>query len=242
MNFVDKYGLYHHKPCVNDEPSSNNGWLYTSIAKHLGFPIAKSSLQKCFLSCLRSISPLQLDRLPGKKEPPISRDEILGMVSLGLLDVKHLEENYWQFCNLDGFVPKSLWQLNWWEVVKSLWRIRKSHRNALWDSDYWNEKVWVHPDHLHIGFRLTPQDTYYMLKKSGRRANPIHFIYFYISTYLSGNSLIPWLKLKDLGWENTRLFKRIDLHAALVAEFPIGHLFLDVIPSPHGKNTISSSL
>ena len=223
--YVDKYGLYHHKKVVEGEPSSNNGWIYTAYAALLGITIDKMRLIDCFQRCIISSEPFKMNRLPGKGLPPMSRDEVLGLVSLGILDDHILYKQHYQFCNLPNFEPKSLWKVSWVKALKAAWRIRNSHRNALWDE----------PDLWHFGFRLPPQDTYYVIKKAGGRPGFLHTLYFYVSTYNSGSHLIPWLKLKSLGMEKSWLYRRINLPLALEKEFGYPgrvHDFLLLAPPP----------
>lgn len=193
--YTDKYGRWHDKETINEEPSSNNGWIFTAYAKMLGIPIPLFPSYDCYLDCKITCYPLKIDRTPGKKLPPISRDEILGLVALDYLPIDYLQDSHWQFCNLDGFEPKPLWRVNWFKALASAWRIRKAHRNALWEEkDLW-----------YLGFRLPPQDTWYVLKRNKIKPSLIHSLYFYLSSlhtvYRGSDSgkLILWMKLTDLG-------------------------------------------
>lgn len=87
-NYFDKWKRVHDKPCIGEEPKSNNGWIYTAYLKKIGYQVDLMSLSTCFRQC-KQINPetgeLYLVRSPYKDYPPMSRDEILGMVYLGFL-------------------------------------------------------------------------------------------------------------------------------------------------------------
>lgn len=223
--YQDMWGRWHHKPCRDGIPSSNNAWIYTAYAKLLGLTVFTPVLFECFLLCVYSEKPLKIDRHPMTELPPISRDEILGLVCLGYIDHKWLERYYWQFCNIREFEPRPLWEIAWWKAIKAAWKLRKSHRNALWEE----------PDLWHLGFRLPPQDTYYVLRKHKVKPSWFHTLYFYVSAIRTlrrgGHSglLILWMKLKDLGMADSWLFKRIDLKSALIGEMGAEHPFIERI-------------
>ena len=230
--YTDRWTRYHDKPCVDGEPSSNNGWIYTAYAHLLGLPVDIRKLSICFKACIVSTDRMVINRTPHKQLPPMSRDEILGLVVLGLLSAKTLEKNHWQFCNLDGFRAIPLWRVNWIKaiyvllkmglarlIVTLFYRTRKApdtiadlaHRNSLWaEDDLWN-----------VGFRLPPQDTWYVLKSVNKTPAILHTIYFYLSAWLTvwgkdaSGTLILWMKLKDLGMEDSKLFKSINLKKAV---------------------------
>jgi len=191
-NYICKYGLYHNRPCKNNEPRSNNGFIYTAYAHALGFPIA--DIRDVFLSCVKSLVPIHINRLPGKIEPPISRDELIGMVHLGLLDPGFLIENKWRFY-------KSDLSYSFIDQIKALWSLRNKGQRAVWE-----EKIYAaYP----ITFKLMWHDRYYM-KKYFKKKTFIHErIAFYAHAFvsiakrnnktnnISGKNLI-WLQLKDL--------------------------------------------
>lgn len=221
MSYQDGWGRFHDKPCYGNEPSSNNGWIYSAYAKQLGLELNHSDLHNCFDLCWDS-KPFNINRSPGKKLPPMSRDEILGMIALEMFPIVWLERNHWQFCNLPGFKAKSLWDINWFKAVKALWKIRNAHRNALW----------TEPDLYQLGFRLMPQDTWYALKKNDCKVGLIHSLYFYISSISTvfgkdnaSGKLILWLKLKDLKMEGSMLYKYLEWEDAFYAYFGPNHPF-----------------
>jgi len=222
--YQDRFTRWHHKPVFDGEPSSNNGWIYTAYAYHLGFGLHMDELFKCFYDSKRGEWP-KVDRSPGKMFPPLSREEVLGLYICGMIDFTMIKKSHWQFCNLIGFTPKPLWQTNIFKALKAAWKIRKAHRNALWEEE----------DLYHLGFRLPPQDTWFVLKVAEKHVGILHTLYFYISSLLTiyGDSnsgkLILWVKLKELKMENSFLYKMLDYKKAFKAYFPYGHDFLKVM-------------
>jgi hypothetical protein len=220
MNYQDKWTRWHDKPCTDGEPSSNNGWIYTAYAFHLGLDFKFFELDACFEECRRGEWP-KIDRTPGKLYPPLSRDEVIGLYVCGLIYIKQLRRTHWQFCNIPGFEPKPLWKVNWFKAARAAWKIRKAHRNALWEED----------DLWHFGFRLPPQDTWFILKVAERKPSFIHTLYFYISSILTitgksnSGKLILWLKLKELKMEDSPLFTFLEWENAFIEYFGEDHPF-----------------
>lgn len=233
--FFDKWSRWHDKLCRDGKPSSNNGWIYSAYADLVGLPVNRTKLYECF-SQSRPNYPhtWPLHRSPGKALPPMSRDEILGLDYFNMLWTTELADvRYWQFCDLPGFKPKPLWRTNWIgafyylalmgiaQLIKLCWWnddnvdeapawIRKwSHRNSLWEA----------PALWHLGFRLMPQDTWYMLKRAGfdKRISWLHNKYAWYSmerTIKSGDpsgTLIVWMKLNRLNLTDHPLYKKIDI-------------------------------
>lgn len=125
--YTDKFGRIHDKPTDGDSPSSNNGWLYSAIAKKLGMQldINKTAGQFCALFRLRT---------PQVSTPPISRDEILGLAYLGYLKPEHLSG--WNFS------PFPIPEFDLFDFVKQVlalvdWKNRTlKHRNTFWKEEY----------------------------------------------------------------------------------------------------------
>lgn len=120
ISYFDKYGRIHDKPCLNGEPSSNNGWIYTAYYKKLtGYStIDPEAANVCCDELVRS---------PNKPVPPISRDEILGLVYLGFLLPGHLDG--WSFS------PYKVPEINPFKLIKQLWEMRNQDRNYFWKND-----------------------------------------------------------------------------------------------------------
>lgn len=238
MNYYqDKWGRFHHKPCKNGEPSSNNGWLYTAFAVKVGLPVYADLLEECFDKCVE-YDPIshsaELSRSPDKTNPPISRDEILGMTALGLLKQEHL--NGWNFS------PFPLPAFSAVKLLKQLWELRPSfsryvtylgdeegdypklfgyhiitpHRNYFWKNNL---------DQLYrFAFSVPVQDRYFILKTWGKFSwlKPSHIFYRAVSKVdelLPKKSGIKFLKYSD----NSSSDRRRKLEEAMVTEFPKDH-------------------
>tara|TARA_R110000851_G_scaffold263127_1_gene415628 strand:- start:782 stop:1465 length:684 start_codon:yes stop_codon:yes gene_type:complete len=195
--YQDKYTRWHDKPCVNSEPSSNNGWIYTAYSKYLA-PETRNfeTTLGCFNECVRSYSPLRIDRSPGQLTPPLSKDEVIGMASLGLLTRSDLDFNHWNFCNLPNFKPEKLTLKSAYRAAKILYKIRKEHRNYMWQ----NSLTEAYP----LAFYLPPEDQYYVIKYYGKKPGILRTIIFYINavmTIYKGDKsarMMLWLKCEDL--------------------------------------------
>lgn len=122
-----KYGLYHDKKVINGEPSSNNGWIYTAYGLKLFGEVYIES--NTFNECYQSTQDfMRIDRLPNKRTPPLSIDEVIGMVSLGVLNADMLEAYDWY---MYGDI-RAYKKIRWIDSIKEAWRCRKQHRNYWW--------------------------------------------------------------------------------------------------------------
>jgi len=185
MSYYDKYGRIHHKYCINGEPSSNNGWIYTAYAAKLGLAVDKEKLSKCFNECLviglgKDGHTHHLMRSPGKPLPPISRDEILGMAELGLLQPKHLDG--WNFS------PYPIPRFNPIKLAQQLWDLRPSlnrHRNYFWQNNL---------DQMYrFAFSVPLSDRHFILQQFGK-FNLIYWAIAKIDSMIGKPSGIGYLK------------------------------------------------
>jgi len=195
-SYQDKWTRYHDKPTLDGSSSSNNGWIYTAYSRHLAPDTTDSEkLVQCYNKCVRNYLPIKIDRSPDDSTPPLSKDEVIGMVSLGFLNDKELEASHWNFCNLE-YVPEKLTISAAYKAAKVLYKIRKEHRNYVWQ----NEIKEAYP----LAFFLGPEDQYYVKKFYGKRATLFQFIIFYLnalSVLTYGNKsvrMMLFLKLTDL--------------------------------------------
>jgi hypothetical protein len=197
-NYIDNYGRYHDKPVTDSNPTpSNNGWIYTAYADKLGLPVDKQKLTQCFSQCKRTDKKgrTYLIRSPLKESPPISRDEILGMAELGLLQPKHL--NGWNFS------PYPLPVFSLLLLIKQLWEIKDKHRNYFWQ----NGLSMVY----HLAFSVPLSDRHFILSKWGK-FNLFYFLVAKVDSLLPAKNGIKWLKN---GGDKK----------ALLSEFPDDHPF-----------------
>lgn len=207
-NYQCYLGLYHDKPVEGRTPSSNNGWIYTAYGRYImadgKFTLKrKQQLLQTFHLCTESLEPLKINRLPGKVTPPMSRDEIIGLASLGLLRRHELEASYWNFCNFTDYKPEKLTWPKIKAAAKTLWNIRKLHRNAVWKMEA--------QDAYCLAFYLPPQDQYYIRELYNHKTTLLQTVAFYADLVWTpffgdkSNKLILWLKLKDIRPKLARL-------------------------------------
>ena len=198
--YQDKWSRWHDKPCLNGEPKSNNGWIYTAYGKYLDPNHLESrdmmSRLDCYIGCKKNQSPIKIDRLPGKLTPPLSKDEVIGLVSLGLLTRHELEDSHWNFCNFVEYQPKKLNFLSVCKAAILLYKARNEHRNYIWQNKV--ESAYS------LAFWLAPHDQYYVIKRYGNKATILQTIAFYlniVSVWRSDNKstkMMLWLQLTDL--------------------------------------------
>jgi hypothetical protein len=200
-NYQDRWTRWHDKPCTDGEPSSNNGWIYSAYAQHLMPTTVKTcedsfKLLDCYLSCRNSVYPLKIDRSPNDPTPPLSKDEVIGVVSLGLLEPVELKSSHWNFCNFVDYKPEKLTIISIIKAAKLLYAARKEHRNYIWEN-----KV---EDAYCLAFWLAPHDQYYVLKQYEKKPSILQTIAFYlniVSVLTSDNKstkMMLWLQLADL--------------------------------------------
>lgn len=228
-NYYDKYGRIHHKPCINLEPSSNNGWIYTAYAHKVGVPVDMNLVRACFAECRFEVSERHdsFNRSPGKSTPPISRDEILGMVSLNLPYTDLYRIQNWNFSPFP--IPrfsalsliKQLWQY-WGEISFDqstgfkLDKFSFPHRNYFWQNNL---------DQLYrFAFSVPVQDRYFILKTWNcfKWWNPAHILYLTIAKIDAklSPSGIRFLKYVNYANYNMQGLKCI---RAMAQEFPADH-------------------
>jgi hypothetical protein len=195
MTYQDRYGRYHDKPCIDGEPSSNNGWIYTAYANKLRLPLDQTKLALCYNQC----SAGKLIRSPGQDFPPQSRDEVLGMAALGFLRSPHM--NGWNFS------PFPLPRLNLITLAKQLCQIRGQHRNYFWQNNLGQI--------YHVAFSVPLTDRAFILKCWGETHTPRALFYRAIAFV---DSLIG----KDSG---IRYLKYGKSKEAMLEEFPADHPF-----------------
>lgn len=203
-NYYDKYGRLHHKPCIDGEPSSNNGFIYSAYANKLGLLDVEdlSNIDSCRMMCLRKLDKNRFyyTRHPFKDSVPISRDEILGMAALGTLPKRHIYN--WNFS------PYPIPRFNPLKLAAQLWQLRPSldrHRNYFWQNNL---------DQLYrFAFSVPLVDRAFILECWGE-TNTVRY-WFYkgiakLDSMLGKESGIRWLKYgKSL--------------AAMQKEFPEDH-------------------
>lgn len=172
-NYQDKYTMYHDKPTTLGNPSSNNGWIYTSYSKYLApNTIDKYLINKRFIDCIGDFYEFRINRLPNKPYPPFSKDELIGCISLGLINIKALESVHWNFCNLD-YKKEPLTLRKALKAAKILFDIRNEHRNYVWENNL--------TDAYCLAFYTPLEVQYYIKKMFGKKPNLFNKAAFYIN-------------------------------------------------------------
>lgn len=220
--YQDKDSFWHDKP-TNEygDPSSNNGWIYSAYSKYLApHSLNLAKVDERFLRCLRTTNPLKIDRLPFILKPPMSKDEIIGITSLGFNLKQHLKNSFWNFCNLPEYRQAPLTLKRVFQGIKALWSIRKEHRNYLWQ----NKILKAYP----LAFRLDASERYYIKRMTGEKPTLFESLYFHIAminTYLHGKNysrMILWLQLSDM---KHYFLKHIPLKTWVLDYFGPDHTF-----------------
>ncbi len=182
--FRDKYGLYNEKSLTNNEPSGNDGPILTSYVQKNGGDVDLAFIRREYWDKLAG-RPIPKERLPGKPLPPPSRDTILGWYWLGFLSVDDLQKRKWNFS------PWSFPAFNPLKTLAALWRLRKKHRNALWQNG-------GEPHLWRFAFSVPIQDRAYMLRDSGKAVPLFYRVYEWISNNRKARSrsseMIMWRK------------------------------------------------
>ena len=214
-NYQDGYTRWHDRT-----KGSNNGFIYSSYSKYLApHTIDQQKIRECYELCLRKLSPLKVDRSPHDPYPPISKDEIIGMVSLGLLSRDVLVASHWNICNLE-YTPKKLTFRSFYKAAKILYKLRDEHRNYFWENEI--------KDAYPLAFYLPPENQYYVNKMDGTRPTIIQTIFFYINTVISltkgdkSAKMLMWLQLSDMDHWLLRFTKQ---KKYVETYFEVGHPF-----------------
>ncbi len=154
VNYFDKYYLLHDKPCIDSEPKSRNGWSYT-FQDSVSNPITPARLANLFETlkkCNAHVTGTAPNRLPQKKLPLFSFDELIGISGIfgksALRILCHPHKVKWQYCNADYFKPKSFYQINWIKVIKALYKLSKL------DKSEQRKQLPNYPELFNVSFKI----------------------------------------------------------------------------------------
>jgi len=213
MNYVCKYGLYHDKEVISGEPRSNNGWIYSAYASVVGLELNVIKLAQTIIKCDRSTEKdFIVDRLPQKPSPPLSIDELIGMVSIGIVHGRVLESYKWYYHEDQS-------KTSWLTALKAAWKIRKEHRNYFWENQ-------ITPVYK-LAFKVMPHHMHYIKRKSGMKSTCAEKTLFLVHVLVNSMSKkhyiknVSWLMLKDL--DSKFLIKLFNHRKNLTAEFGKDH-------------------
>lgn len=173
-NYLDQYSRYHTKPVTAENPvPTNNGWIYTAYAVKAGLPVDMYKLNYCVELCSQGDGVMW--RSPGKYDPPISRDEILGLVSLGLVNV------------IPGwnFSPYRIPKFSLIKTIKQFWIQKDQHRNYFWQNNL---------DQIYrFAFSVPLADRHFILSKQGK-FNIFYWAIAKVDSMIGKDSGIRYLK------------------------------------------------
>ncbi len=180
-NYRDKFGMYHDKLVIDEQPSSNNGWICTAYAQKAKLPYSKvlvnHTFRKCKVRNTKFPNNLYLIRTPHKATLPINREEILGMASLGFLKPHHL--NGWSFS------PYPIPKFSLIKTIKQLMKIKNKSKNYFWQNNM---------DQLYrFLFSVPIQDRHFMLTKWGK-FNILYWVVDRLDRFIKPKNGIDWLK------------------------------------------------
>jgi hypothetical protein len=204
--YQDRSTYYHDKPCKDGVPSSNNRNIYTAYSKYLAPDTTDhEKLIQEYNKCIRNYLPLKIDRLPDDKHPPYSKDEVVGAVSLGMLNANELQASHWNFCNLE-YTPEKLTFRSIYTAFKEFRKIDKEVKEQKLEGSDARNYMWQNErtDAYSLGFWLAPYDQYYVNKFYDKKVTLFQLLSFYLNfivTYYKGNKsvrLMLWLQCEDM--------------------------------------------
>jgi hypothetical protein len=163
MNFIDIHGRYHQKPITPERPyPGNNAFLFTGYAEMVGLKISYLEVLDAWV---KSKTKYGYNRHPnGDKFPSSSHDELVGFymtfnyVMPSLVNSQY-ENQYWQFCNLEGFKPTPWWKLNPIKVLIDFWRLYREEKPRTATNKY--PYLWP------IIFKHSAQHVYFYKRMAG---------------------------------------------------------------------------
>lgn len=211
VSYQDRYEMWHDAPTSEGRASSNNPWIYTAYSKYrTNNTPSKSKLIDVMSKILSSIKPLVIFRHPDRLHVPISKDEIIGMVSLGMLSNEDLAKNYYNFSPFIGTERK----LTITNLIKSIYTFIKYKKEMEGDRNYFWEKALT--ETYTLAFKLMPWDVYYVKKMGNASPTLFERSMFWLNliyTLTKGNrsvKMLLWLQLKDMKMEKTIKFFKIN--------------------------------
>ena len=213
--YIDKWGAYHDKPSRNGKQSSGNPAIYSAYANRLGLDVNITTLKSLYRACWVDYEAgWELKRYPNEVSTKSSRDEIIGWVSLGIMNASDLIS--WDYRYNYQWLNFPLWK-----QVKGFIYIAGEHRNFAQDKNV----EYVFPKM----FQLPLFDQYYVDKFMTGKAKWYKWIMFQlyvISTILQDNisaKNVALLQLEDL---NSRWWIRFfDKKKQYKAYFDSSHPF-----------------
>lgn len=218
--YVCKYGLYHHKPVIDEEPSSNNGWIYTAYAVYSGLDYSLFELRNVFRQCLKNTDIYLINRLPNKSYPPISRDELIGMTYLDAYTFNVINNNNYKLHDINLVNPSFVRIVK--DSAKALMHyIVNQDRNYFWKARLFG----VYP----IAMSISYADRYSIKKHISKKTNIVEFIAFYLyafKTLIHSKNYEKSVLFIQLIMINSKLVRYLSFKELMKNEFPKDHPIL----------------
>lgn len=192
-NYIDSFGRLHDRPVKSDRsPSSNNGFYYTGLAKRHGLstPLDITYAAKCALNRTRHLH---------KNEPPIGRDEILGLVTLGFYNQLDMVNWY--------YGPYPIPKFNLITFTKQAIKAIMNYKDRNY---FWQNKL----DQIYrFTFSVPLSDRHYILSTLGK-----YNVFYHIIHILDG-----WLLPEKRSPRMVRHYKHLDDYESILNYFPEDH-------------------
>lgn len=201
--YIDNLGRWHIKPVTESDPyPTNNAYIYSFYAKMVGLPVV---ITHPAAGQLMNLDTTVLTRHPGDNTPAISHDEYVGAAGLDVIYasdiVEYGENNYWQFCDVPGYVPTPFRKL----VIDD---VMASYEDLANDPEpNYRKAVIKYPALYPFAFWHRPEQQYFYYRCANRTPGIIRTLYFVFATLFSifkkDKTSPMWyfktLKLKKLG-------------------------------------------
>lgn len=172
--WTDKWGRYHDRETDGYNYSSWNGWIFTSYAMAMGLPIDTDGIQECLRLCDRSHSYFLVDRAPEDLNEPLSKDEVAGLATLGILDYELLKKSKYSYYNP---LTDTLLRFRFFRAIKALWSLRGKHRKYIFENEVY--------DAYPVNYRLRWDDRLHVKKIYGDSCNIFEWFFFIVTTIIT---------------------------------------------------------
>lgn len=181
IKYIDSLGRWHVKPMTEADPyPTNNAYIYSFYAKMVGLPVV---ITHPAASQLMNLDTTVLTRHPGIKSVPISHDEYVGAAGLDSIYaadiVEYGENNYWQFCDIEGYTPTPWRKLVLDDVMAAYEGLANDPETNI------RRAVVKYPDLYPFAFWHRPEQQYFYYRCCGRSPGIIRTLYFIFASLAS---------------------------------------------------------
>lgn len=181
MKYIDNLGRWHTKPVTESDPyPTNNAYIYSFYARMVDLPVV---ITHPAISQLMNLDTTVLTRHPGDNTPPISHDEYVGAAGLDLIYatdiVEYGESNYWQFCDVEGYVPTPWRKLVIDDIIASYEDLANDPETNV------RKAIVKYPALYPFAFWHRPEQQYFYYRCAGRSPGIIRTLYFIVASIVS---------------------------------------------------------